>query len=80
VLTSDRRDLVPVLALRRRDSRTGACARPSAAFLAHLIAVAGKAPQTCERRRIEPGEAARCYDANSHRPASKSGRAMSWAM
>ena len=80
MLTSDRRDLVPVLAHGRRESRIIACARPSAAFLAHLIAVAGKAPQTCERRRIEPGEAARHYDAGSHRPASRSGRAMSRAM
>lgn len=38
-------------------------ARTSAAFLAHLIATAAQAPQTRERRRAEPLEAARHYSA-----------------
>jgi hypothetical protein len=38
-------------------------ARPSAAFLAHLIATREQAPQTRERRRAGPGEAAAIYGA-----------------
>jgi hypothetical protein len=35
--------------------------RPAAAFLAHLIATADKAPQTRQRRRAEPQDAAALY-------------------
>jgi hypothetical protein len=41
--------------------------RPSAAFLAHLIASARNVPQMRERRRAEPDEAAAVYAA---RPAA----------
>ncbi|NWG23477.1 MAG: hypothetical protein HXY30_03495 [Pseudorhodoplanes sp.] len=39
--------------------------RPSAHFLAHLIAGAQGAPQTRERRRAEPAEALSCYAARA---------------
>ena len=40
-------------------------ARPSAAFLAHLIATAQQAPQTRARQRAEPADAIACYAAAS---------------
>jgi hypothetical protein len=40
---------------------TSARSRPSAVFLAHLIAVAQQAPQTRQRRRAEPDEANAVY-------------------
>ncbi len=36
-----------------------------AAFLAHLIAMKAQAPQTRERRRVEPGEAIAAYRAST---------------
>jgi hypothetical protein len=39
----------------------GCQSRPSAAFLAQLIATHQQAPQTRERRRAEPAEAIRSY-------------------
>jgi hypothetical protein len=44
-------------------------ARPSALFLAHLIAVAQQAPQTRQRRRAEPAEASAAYAASAARTA-----------
>jgi hypothetical protein len=45
--------------------------RPSAAFLAHLIAMRERAPQTRERRRAEPEEAAAVYNAaNMRKPVA----------
>jgi hypothetical protein len=41
--------------------------RPSAAFLAHLIATAQQSPQTREKRRIEPEQAILAYKAASAR-------------
>jgi hypothetical protein len=38
-------------------------ARRVAAFVAHLIATARHAPQTCERRRAEPAEVIAAYRA-----------------
>ena len=35
--------------------------RPSADFLAHLIATAGQMPQTRERRRVDPRDAIAAY-------------------
>jgi hypothetical protein len=43
--------------------------RPSAMFLAQLIAVAQQVPQTRQRRRAEPNEANSAYAAVSKRPA-----------
>jgi hypothetical protein len=58
------RALVPVTASR---PRAGAMARPrpSAPFLAHLIATAQQAPQTRGRRRAEPADACAAYAAAS---------------
>jgi hypothetical protein len=45
--------------------------RPSAAFLAHLIAMRERAPQTRERRRAKPEEAAAVYNAaNMRKPVA----------
>jgi hypothetical protein len=35
--------------------------RANASFLAHLIATGQGAPQTCKRRRADPGRAAAAY-------------------
>jgi len=43
--------------------------RPAAAFLAHLIATALKAPQTRARRRAEPDAASAAYAMIAARPA-----------
>jgi hypothetical protein len=40
---------------------------PAAPFLAHLIATHMRAPQTCARRRVEPGEAISVYAAMAAR-------------
>ena len=50
--------------------------RPNADFLAQLIAMAGKAPQTRCRRRVEPEEAIAAYRARGL-PTKLSGRALS---
>lgn len=47
--------------------------RPSAVFLAQLIATAQQAPQTRQRRRAEPSEARTIYAAASV-PAARMGR------
>jgi hypothetical protein len=54
-------------------------ARPSAVFLAQLIATAQRAPQTRRRRRAEPNEVSTIYAAVSA-PAAPMGRAMSRCM
>jgi hypothetical protein len=54
-------------------------ARPSAVFLAQLIATAQRAPQTRQRRRAEPSEVSTIYAAVSA-PAAPMGRAMSRSM
>jgi hypothetical protein len=50
--------------------------RPSADFVAHLIATAVKMPQTCVRRRAGEREAVAAYAAADQAPASL-GRALS---
>jgi hypothetical protein len=67
--------LVPVVLAERRASRS-TNSRPSADFLAQLIAVAEQAPQTRQRRRIAPHEAIAAYQA-LRRPTGLSGRALS---
>jgi hypothetical protein len=52
-----------------------AAQRPSAAFLAQLIATAQQAPQTRERRRADPGEVNAVYTAVAA-PAAWLGRAV----
>lgn len=54
-------------------------ARPSAVFLAQLIATAQQAPQTRRRRRAEPNEVSTTYAAVSA-PAAPTGRALSRSM
>ena len=49
--------------------------RPSAVFLAQLIATAQRAPQTLRRRRAEPNEVNSIYAAASA-PAARMGRAI----
>jgi hypothetical protein len=48
--------------------------RPSAAFLAHLIAVAQQVPQVRQRRRIEPQDGAATY---SPPATARTGRSLS---
>jgi len=53
--------LVPIQSAEQNRSHCGTRQRPSATFLAHLIAVASHAPQTRERRRADPHEAIAAY-------------------
>jgi hypothetical protein len=53
---------------------TSAASRPSAVFLAHLIAVDQQAPQTRQRRRAELDEANAVY-AEACAPPGRAGRA-----
>jgi hypothetical protein len=53
--------------------------RPSAVFLAQLIATAQRAPQTRQRRRAEPNEVSAIYAAVSV-PAARVGRAICRSM
>ncbi len=62
------RALVPTAPVSRGDRR-GADRRPAAAFLAHLIATALRAPQTRARRRAEPDAANAAYTVIAGRPA-----------
>ena len=55
--------LVPLATDRSERSAAAPGGRPSADFIAHLIAVKEQAPQTRERRRAEPGEAVAAYGA-----------------
>jgi hypothetical protein len=59
---SPRRDLVPVRPVEAAPPHF-AQPRPQAAFLAHLLAVAQRAPQTQEKRRADPQEAIDRYAA-----------------
>ena len=54
---------VPAAASERPQPLSPASHPPCAPFLAHLIAIAHKAPQTRLRRRAEPGEAIAAYAA-----------------
>jgi hypothetical protein len=53
--------LVPIQTAEEAGAHSGAMQRPTATFLAHLIAVKEHAPQTRERRRAEPHEAVAAY-------------------
>jgi hypothetical protein len=61
--SSSRRDLVCVEPVQPASTAHFAQPRPQAAFLAHLLAVAQRAPQTQEKRRAEPQEATNRYAA-----------------
>src|SRR5262245_31329267 len=58
---SAERSLVPLPGCNRRESSQRPSARPSPAFLAHLIATAQHAPQTRARSRAEPADAIATY-------------------
>jgi hypothetical protein len=55
------RSLVPLAGRSHGERREGRSARPSVAFLAHLIATAQHAPQTRARSRAEPADAIATY-------------------
>jgi hypothetical protein len=55
--------LVPLSAAGEAAATTGVRPRPSATFLAHLVATAQGAPQTRQRRRANPDHAATLYAA-----------------
>ncbi len=57
------RGLVPIARARRDADECSRNPRPSALFLAQLIATAQQAPQTRARRRAEPADAAAHYAA-----------------
>jgi hypothetical protein len=53
----------------REDRPGGAGPKPSAMFLAQLIAVAQRSPQTRRHRRAEPADASMAYAAAATPPA-----------
>jgi hypothetical protein len=53
------------------------CSRPSAEFLAHLIATAQQVPQTRARRRAGPEAATALYATG---PIATAGRSLRWSM
>jgi hypothetical protein len=56
--------------IQARDERPGmAASRPCGLFLAQLIAMAQRSPQTCRHRRATPEEARSAYAASSAPPA-----------
>jgi hypothetical protein len=54
--------------------------RPQAAFLAHLIAMAQRAPQTLDKRRAEPREAIARYAAATKAAPGRPGRVLKRAV
>jgi hypothetical protein len=70
------RALVPVTPTVRDSTPPRAGSRPSADFIAHLIATSAQAPQTRARRRAEPAEAIAAYGALGQWP-TPSGRTLS---
>jgi hypothetical protein len=76
---SARTDLVPVTPLEPA-ARHFAQPRPQAAFLAHLLAVAQRAPQTQEKRRAEPQEATNRYAATGQAAPARPGLSLKRAV
>jgi hypothetical protein len=63
------RTLIAVVPAAPGESSAALSQRPLASFLAHLIAIAQHAPQTCARRRVEPSVAiARYHSAAADSP------------
>ncbi len=58
-----RNALVPIAITARNNDGLGAHPRPSADFIAQLIATAAQLPQTRARRRAEPEQAVAAYRA-----------------
>lgn len=77
---SSRRDLVAVTPVQPASSPHLARPRPQAAFLAHLLAVAQRAPQTQEKRRAEPQEAVNRYAAAGKAAPASPGRSLKRAV
>jgi hypothetical protein len=67
--TSSPRALVPVLPIAPSEFTRTAQHYPAANFLAHLIAVRQRSPQTRRRARAAPGDAAAAYAAARVEPA-----------
>jgi hypothetical protein len=68
--------LIPLAPNDREAAAAPAPARPRANFVAQLIAILGRAPQTRARRRAEPEEAIAAYRALGRWP-TPAGRALS---
>jgi hypothetical protein len=68
--------LVPLAPTHRAVTDIWVTSRPHADFVAHLIATAVQAPQTCARRRAALEDAIAAYDALDCRPTVP-GRALS---
>jgi hypothetical protein len=68
--------MVPLGPAHDKPADVRATSRPHADFVAHLIATAEQAPQTCARRRLAPREANAIYRSHDQAPAV-TGRALS---
>lgn len=78
--TSPRRDLIRIEPVASSGSVHLARARPQAAFLAHLLAVAQRAPQTQEKRRAAPQDAINSYAATGRAAPAVPGRSLKRAV
>jgi hypothetical protein len=78
--TSPRRDLVRVEPAAPSGSVHLARTRPQAAFLAHLLAIAQRAPQTQEKRRAAPQDAINSYVATGRAAPAVPGRSLKRAV
>ena len=65
--------LIPLAAAHRESCSVRPGGRPRADFLAQLIAVKAKLPQTRVRRRAEPEEAIAAYDGAGRSPMRPGG-------
>lgn len=77
---SQRRDLVRVEPANSPQAPHLAHPRPQAAFLAHLLAVAHRAPQMQEKRRAEPQDAISRYAAAGQAAPVSPGRSLKRAV
>lgn len=77
---STRTDLVRVAPVEPTETPRIIRSRPQAAYLAHLLAVAQRAPQTQEKRRAEPREAINRYTAAGLTAPARPGRAFKRAV
>lgn len=72
--------LIAVETMKPADTPPAARPRPQAAFLAHLLAVAQRAPQTQDKRRAAPQDAVSRYAAASSPAPMRPGRALKRAV
>lgn len=73
---SECRALVPLERVAGETQRARSAARPSSAFIAHLIATATQAPQTRAQRRAAPEEVTNRYRAAFAKVPKAAGRAL----